>query len=102
MLRCGFGLKDAPRLWDKLLREVLMSLGLKPLQSDQQLYVWHVPSSAGIGARSKPTEQRLVLIVSTHVEDLKGAGEDVYRKRLIKALEEKFDKLKVSILLSDP
>ena len=50
MLRCGFGLKDAPRLWNKLLCEVLMSLGLKPLQSDQQLYVWHVPSPGNSGA----------------------------------------------------
>ena len=28
MLRCGFGLKDAPRLWNKLLRKVLQDLGL--------------------------------------------------------------------------
>ena len=41
--------------------------------------------------------QRLVLIISTHVDDLKGAGEELYRKRLIKALEERFDKLKVKL-----
>ena len=43
MLRCGFGLKDAPRLWHKVLREHLIGLGLRPLQSDAQVYVWHVP-----------------------------------------------------------
>ena len=42
MLRCGFGLKDAPRLWNKLLRKVLSELGMIPLQSDPQLFVWHV------------------------------------------------------------
>ena len=39
LLRCGFGLKDAPRLWNKLLTEELKKIGLKPLQSDPQLYV---------------------------------------------------------------
>ena len=74
MLRCGFGLKDAPRLWNKLLGEVLRALGLKPLQSDQQLYVWHVPSPANTGAHGNQPAQRLVLSVSTHVNDLKSAG----------------------------
>ena len=40
MLRCGFGLKDAPRLWNKILRQVLSQLGMTPLQSDPQLFVW--------------------------------------------------------------
>ena len=43
MLRCGFGLKDAPRLWNKVLRTVLQALGLMPTQADPQLFVWHVP-----------------------------------------------------------
>ena len=78
MLRCGFGLKDAPRLWNKLLRQVLQELGLVPTQSDPQLHVWHVPITSGpIGRAGKGTEspKRLVLILSTHVDDLKGAGE---------------------------
>ena len=41
LLRCGFGLKDAPRLRNKLLTQELKKIGLKPLQSDPQLYVWH-------------------------------------------------------------
>ena len=28
MLRCGFGLKDAPRLWQKALNTVLLDAGL--------------------------------------------------------------------------
>ena len=36
----------------------------------------------------------LVLIVSTHVDDLKGAGEEKYRQKFLKALEERFGKLK--------
>ena len=47
MLRCGFGLKDAPRLWNKVLKKVLQELGLTPLQSDAQLYVWHVTPTGG-------------------------------------------------------
>ena len=46
LLRCGFGLKDALRLWNKLLTEELKKIGLKPLQSDPQLYVWHEEKAA--------------------------------------------------------
>ena len=97
MLRCGFGLKDAPRLWNKVLKKVLSELGLTPLQSDPQLYVWH--ASDGKGDEPSSTDhvypggdepssthhasKRLVLILSTHVDDFKGAGEAPYRKRLV-------------------
>ena len=103
MLRCGFGLKDAPRLWNKLLRKVLKDLGLVPLQSDPQLFVWQIstpqkgrtqsgfmggPVSEPIGsADSDNSPKRLVLILSTHVDDFKGAGEQEYRKRLLAGLE---------------
>ena len=50
LLRCGFGLKDAPRLWSKLLTEELKKIGLKPLQSDPQLFVWHVNEPAVVGS----------------------------------------------------
>ena len=110
MLRCGFGLKDAPRLWNKLLRKVLKDVGLVPLQSDPQLFVWQVkagsgsqepaPVSAGRKAVSGSQEPadgqlRLVLILSTHVDDFKGAGEEAYRRQLIAGLEKEFPALKV-------
>ena len=104
MLRCGFGLKDAPRLWHKVLREHLIALGLRPLQSDAQIYVWHVAAGRG---ESKPAiatysgdvslSQRLVLIVSTHVDDLKGAGEETYRKKLLDGLTSRFSALKTNV-----
>ena len=89
MLRCGFGLKDAPRLWNKVLRKVLQDLGLTPLQSDPQLYVWHASNgTSGASALTKAVaSKRLVLILSTHVDDFKGAGEAEYRQKLIAGLE---------------
>ena len=92
MLRCGFGLKDAPRLWNKVLRKALQDLGLSALQSDPQLFVWHVASSstqdAGRrGMQGTVGQKRLVLVFSTHVDDLKGAGEAEYRRKLIAGLE---------------
>ena len=100
MLRCGFGLKDAPRLWNKVLRKVLLDLGLTPLQSDPQLYVWHVAhGSSGAAAPAKTGEEkaskRLVLILSTHVDDFKGAGEAEFRQKLISGLEKEFSTLKI-------
>ena len=76
MLRCGFGLKDAPRLWNKVLKRVLQELGLTPLQSDPQLYAWHVNATGSSAPQGVASTKRLVLIVSTHVDDLKGAGEE--------------------------
>ena len=94
MLWCGFGLKDAPRLWNKLLRKVLKELGLSALQSDPQLFVWHVegiPKGVAPHApRAATGQKRRVLILSTHVDDFKGAGEAEYRRRLIAGLEKEF------------
>lgn len=38
-----------------------------------------------------------MLIVSTHVDDLKGAGEEKYRVKLISELEFKFEELKTKL-----
>ena len=97
MLRCGFGLKDAPRLWNKVLRKVLQDLGLTPLQSDPQLYVWHAShgSSGASALTNSVASKRLVLILSTHVDDFKGAGESEYRQKLIAGLEKEFSTLKI-------
>ena len=37
----------------------------------------------------------MVLIISTHVDDLKGAGEEKYRQIFLKALEARFGALKI-------
>lgn len=82
MLRPGYGLKDAPRLWNLALRRALIALDLVATTCDPELYVKH---SGG----------RLVLIVSTHVDDLKLAGELGQLKAAIQALEKEFDQMKV-------
>ena len=40
MLRGGFGLKDAPRLWQKMLQIVLEKIGVVSLHTDPKLYVY--------------------------------------------------------------
>ena len=78
MLRCGFGLKDAPRLWNKVLRALLEDIGMRPLQSDEQLFVWHETngrSDAPSSSKASDTEvfaPTLRMILSTHVDDMKG------------------------------
>ena len=61
MLRAGFGLKDAPRAWAMVLKKVLEDFGLASLQADPQLFV-------------KFRKSELILMLSAHVDDLKGAG----------------------------
>ena len=39
--------------------------------------------------------KRLVLVLSTHVDDLKGSGEAEYRRKLIAGLEKEFSALKI-------
>ena len=51
------------------------------------------PARGGDSSRA----QRLVLIVSTHVDDLKGAGEEEYRKRLLEGLTSRFGALKTKV-----
>ena len=66
MVKGGFGLKDAPRMWRLKLDHTLRQAGLKPTQADGSIYCkWRVDSSG---------EYHLVLIISTHVDDLKGGG----------------------------
>ena len=61
MIKGGFGLKDAPRMWRKRLHQLLTQYGMKALQSDDSVYcLWN--------------SGRLVLILSCHVDDLKGGG----------------------------
>ena len=100
MLRCGFGLKDAPRLWNKVSRRALQALRLSPTQADPQLYVWHAPKGNDGGepsltGSSDASEKRLVLILSTHVDDFKGAGEEPFVKRLLAGLEKEVSSLKI-------
>jgi len=84
MSRCGLGLKDAPRLWQKVLKEVLTKAGLLALKADPQLWVSHVDGG-------------LRLAMSSHVDDLKGTGEEDETNRALKLLEEAFGVLKVSV-----
>ena len=99
MLRCGFGLKDAPRLWNKVLRQVLQALGLKPTQADPQLFVWHASGTNGgdvsLAGPRTAGGRRLVLILSTHVDDFKGAGEEPFVAQLLAGLEKEFSALKL-------
>ena len=82
LLKPGFGLKDAPRLWNLALHQVLDQGGLKPVQTDKQLFVKH-------------RNERLVLLMSVHVDDLKMTGETAEMESIIKLLTEHFDELKL-------
>ena len=88
---------ESPACENKVLCRVLHGIGLRPLQSDQQLCAWHVlvkPSSTiNLVASGSAEARRLVLVISTHVDDRKGAGEYAYRVELLKDFERRFGKL---------
>ena len=82
LLKPGFGLKDAPRLWALALKRVLAQLELRPLQADAQLFAKH-------------SNGKLLALLSIHVDDLKITGNDSERAAIIRGLEKEFDQLKV-------
>jgi hypothetical protein len=85
MKKAVYGLKDAPRAWRIKLDRTLRELGGHPLASDGALYVWH------------DTAGKLQLIISTHVDDKKGAGEEKVRQKVKQGLEKAFGKLKEQV-----
>eukprot|EP00971_Amphidinium_carterae_P351893 6492325-Amphidinium_carterae.1 len=83
MLKPVYGLKDAPRAWRLRLDVELRSLGGKPLLLDPSLYVW------------RTVDKKLRMIMSTHVDDLKGAGEEELAQHVCSKLSLVFGKLKI-------
>ena len=82
LLKPGFGLKDAPRLWNLALRQVLQKGGLNFTQTDRQLFVKH-------------ENGQLVLLLSVHVDDLKITGKPDQIKMILELITESFDELKI-------
>ena len=62
MIKPIYGLNDAPKAWRMKLRIILHKCDFRELVVDQQVYVKH-------------HNAQLVCILSTHVGDLKGAGD---------------------------
>ncbi|CAK0873269.1 unnamed protein product [Prorocentrum cordatum] len=114
MVRPGFGLKDAPRLWNLKLKQVMTKLQLLPLVTYSQFYCkW-------AGSRCEPVPRELVpmsadkdkargtdvsftdpeiaikdlqMVCSTRVDDLKEASTDPIADAFMDALESEFGKL---------
>ncbi|CAK0808244.1 unnamed protein product, partial [Prorocentrum cordatum] len=75
MVKAVYGLKDAPRAWRKKLHLILESFGLEALYADPQLYVLH------------DTSVKLNMILSAHVDDLKGGAPKTVAMEFLKHLE---------------
>ena len=84
MLRAGFGLKDAPRAWSLELGRVLRSFGLSHCQSDEQIWIKLVAGD-------------LVLLISAHVDDLKGCGTPKEREAFLEHLRARFGKMTLDL-----
>ena len=78
MVKGGLGFKDAPRMWRERLHQFLTSFGMKSLQSDRSIYCMWTESNGTF---------TLSLILSTHVDDLKGGGTEQATRLLFEYLE---------------
>ena len=81
MIEAVYGLKDAPRAWQKKLHAILTSFGLSSIFADPQLYVRHERSV-------------LKMILSAHVDDLKGGARKSDALRLLAHLEKEVGEYK--------
>ena len=82
MLKPGFGLKDAPRLWLMALKRVLAKIGVIATQVDSQLFCMHQKGN-------------LVLMMTIHVDDIKMCGDPDLMKSVVSQLESNFDSVKL-------
>ena len=85
MVKPVYGLKDAPKSWKINLDLIIRSTGGVPLHTDASLYLWFV-------------QGLLQMMLSSHVDDLKGCGEAGLVTKVMKELERQFGKLKVAEL----
>ena len=81
MKKAVYGLKDAPRAWRKKLHGLLASFGLSSLYADPQLYAAHQSG-------------KCQMILSAHVDDLKGGARKCDALRLLAHLEKHVGKCK--------
>ena len=119
MIKPIYGLKDAPRAWRKRLHQALTKFGLRPLIAEPEVYVMHKyrkqPDSAPKSVKSVSEwidrEQRvakelepkalshdseedetptLEMIISTHVDDIKGGATKAMADSLLAFLNKEF------------
>ena len=82
LVKPGFGLRDAPRLWLLALKKVLTRIGVTACQGDQQLFQMR-------------ENGRLSLLMTIYVDDIKMCGNPQTMSWVVKQLEEQFDSIKL-------
>ena len=95
MVKPIYGLKDAPRAWQKKLHGILVEWGLVQMYADGQLYVSH-DKGTGRTTMSMPqtVPRSLRCLLSTHVDDLKGIARKSVALELLAHLEKRVGKCK--------
>ena len=85
MVKPIYGLKDAPRAWQQKLNSILLSFGMKQLLADEQVFVLF---------ETFVKKPRLLCILSTHANDLKGGAEKTIAMALLAHIEKAAGKFK--------
>ena len=83
LVKPAYGLKDAPRAWRLMLDVILTKLNGHKMICDRQIYMW------------RDENNNLVMVASTHVDDLKVTGDRSWINWLFAELEKKVGKLTV-------
>eukprot|EP00971_Amphidinium_carterae_P005715 113295-Amphidinium_carterae.1 len=102
LLKPVYGLRDAPRAWERRLRKILTEeASMRSCSLEPRLYYMHVRDITEpdlrkrMEARLRPNGISLpILVVSTHVDDLKLAGPQEMVEWLVRKLSGPLGKLK--------
>jgi hypothetical protein len=84
LLRPAYGLKDAPRAWKMKLESELLKLDAKACPTDGSLY------------RFYDKQGKLLCVLATHVDDLKGCGHKPTVDKILQSLAHAFGPLKIA------
>ena len=85
MVKPIYGLKDAPRAWQQKLNIILIRFGMKPLLADEQAFVLF---------QTLVKKPKLLCILSTHADDLKGGAKKAVALALLAHIEKAAGKFK--------
>ena len=91
-LKAMWGLMDGPRAFGLRRDRTLTDFGASKTNKDPHLWVKHKKDG------KQPTGKRIALMMSTHLDDIKGAGDDDQREELARLLRRDFgNDLKMSL-----
>eukprot|EP00435_Cladocopium_sp_Y103_P072500 s192_g40.t1 len=80
LVKCVYGLCDAPRSWWLSFSKTLQDLGMKQSELDPCVYFWY----------NKENGEQLEGVIALHVDDMVIGGSDVFHEKVLSLLKQRY------------